>query len=56
MMMFRLTQKLTHFFPNIDLINYYTKTEIDDLGNELPTLVLNTYNKTEIYTFFNILL
>ena len=33
---------------NIDLRNYYTKTETDDLDNELPTLALNTYNKSEI--------
>ena len=33
-------------FPNIDLSNYYTKTEIDDLDNELSSLVLNTYNKS----------
>ena len=36
--------------PNIDLSNYYTKTEIDDLDNELSTLILNTYTKTEIDT------
>ena len=37
-------------FPNIDLINYYTKSEIDDIDNELPTLILNTYTKTEADT------
>ena len=37
-------------FPNIDLIDYYTKSEIDDIGNELPTLILNTYTKTEVDT------
>ena len=36
---------------NLDLNNQYTKTEIDDLDNELPTLMLNTYNKSEIGTF-----
>ena len=36
---------------NIDLINYYTKTEIDDLDNELSALIFNTYNKREIDTF-----
>ena len=34
----------------IDSNNYYTKTEIHDLGNELSTLILNTYTKTEIDT------
>ena len=38
-------------FSNIALINYHTKTEIDDLDNGLPTLVLNTYNKSDIDTF-----
>ena len=36
--------------PNIDLINYYTKAEIDDLDNELSTLTLNTFTKTEVDT------
>ena len=35
---------------NIDLSDYYTETEIDDLDNELSTLVLNTYTKTEVDT------
>ena len=39
-------------FSNVDLSNHYTKTEIDDLDNELLTLVLNTYNKSETDTFF----
>ena len=34
-------------FSNIDLSNYYTKIEIDDIDNELSTLILNTYTKTE---------
>ena len=37
-------------FSNLDLSNYYTKTEIDDSDNELSTLTLNTYNKSEIDT------
>ena len=39
---------------NIDLSNYYTKAEIDDLDNELSTLLLNTCNKSEIGTFSQI--
>ena len=54
-MIFILKQKPVHYvFPNTDLINYYTKTEIDDLDNELSTLTFNTYNKSEI--LFNRLL
>ena len=30
--------------------NHYTKTEADDIDNELPALILNTYTKTEIDT------
>ena len=40
-------------FPNIDLRSYYTKAEIGYLVNELSTLVVNAYNKSEIDTFFN---
>ena len=35
-------------FSNIDLSNYYSKTELDDIDNELSALILNTYTKTEI--------
>ena len=37
-------------FSNIYLSNHYTKSEIDNIDNELSTLVLNTYTKTEVYT------
>ena len=37
-------------FPNIDLSNYCSKTEVDDIDNGLPTLILNIYTKTEIDT------
>ena len=37
-------------FPNIDLSNYYSKTEVNDTDNELSTLILNTYTKTEVDT------
>ena len=36
--------------PNIDLSNYYSKIEVDDIDNELPTLISNTYTKTRIGT------
>ena len=29
----------------------YNKTEVDDIVNELSTLILNTYTKTKTYTF-----
>ena len=35
-------------FGNIDFSNYYTKTEVDDIDNELSTLVLNIYTKPEV--------
>ena len=38
-------------FSNIDLSSYYIKNEVDDIDNGLSALVLNTYNKSEIYTF-----
>ena len=34
-------------FSNVDLCSYYTKSEVDDIDNELFTLILNTYTKTE---------
>ena len=30
---------------SIDLSNYYSKTEIDDIDNGLSTIILNTYIK-----------
>ena len=35
-------------FSNIDLSNYFTKSEVDDIENELSTLILNTYSKTDV--------
>ena len=35
-------------FSNINLSNSYAKIEIDDIDNELSTLISNTYTKTEI--------
>ena len=47
-----INTEIDTLFPNIGLSNYYTKTEICDLDNGLPTLILNTYNNSETYTFF----
>ena len=46
-----LKPEIDTLFSNIDLSNYYNKIEIDDLDNELSTLILNTYDKSEIDTF-----
>ena len=36
---------------NIDFSNnHYTKTEVDDIDNELSALILSTYIKTEVDT------
>ena len=40
-------------FPNIDLSNYYIKSEVDDIDNELPTLMLNAYTKTDVDTLLH---
>ena len=37
-------------FSNLDLSNYDSKTEVDDIDNGLSTLISNTYTKTEIDT------
>ena len=37
-------------FSNIGLSNYYSKIEVDDIGNALSTLIFNIYTKTEIDT------
>ena len=45
-----IKSKIDTLFSNIDLSNYCNKYEIDDIGNELSTLILNTYIKTEVDT------
>ena len=49
--------KFGTIFSNIDVTNYCTKSEVDGIDNELSTLILNTYTKTEadtlIYTNYN---
>ena len=44
--------KINNLIADINLSDYYNKTEIYDTDNELPTLILNTYSKHEIDTFF----
>ena len=42
--------KIGTLVANIYLSNYYTKPEVDHIDNELSTLILNTYTKTEVDT------
>ena len=46
-----INTEIDTLFENICLINYYSKTEIDDTDNELSTLILNFYIQAEIDTF-----
>ena len=39
-------------FSNIDLRNYYIKSEVNEIDNELSTLISDTYTKTEAGTLF----
>ena len=41
---------VSNIYIYIYISNCYTKTEIDDIDNELSTLVLNTYTKSEVDT------
>ena len=40
--------KSVEFFGDLDIPNFYNKTELDAIGDELSALVLNTYTKTEV--------
>ena len=41
--------KSVEFFGDLDVPGFYNKTEIDAIDDELPSLILNTYTKTEVY-------
>ena len=43
--------EIDSLMANIVLNDCYNKAEIHDTDNGLPTLILNTYTKHEIYTF-----
>ena len=45
------TTEIDILCSNIELSNYYTKSDVDDIDNDLSTLLLNSYTKTEIDTF-----
>ena len=40
--------KSVEFFGGSDIPNFYNTTEIDAIGDELPSLILNTYTETEV--------
>ena len=42
--------EIDSLISNIGLSNCYTKSEVGDIGNELFTLILNSYTKAEIDT------
>ena len=44
--------EIDSLIATISISNYYNKTEIDDIDNELSISILNTYNKNAINTFF----
>ena len=45
---FNYLDKSVEFFGGLDIPNFYNKTEIDAIGDELSALILNTYTKTEV--------
>ena len=46
--MFNLLDKSVEFFGDLDIPNFYNKTEVDAIGDELSALILNTCTKTEV--------
>ena len=45
---FHSLDKSVEFFWNLDIPNFYNKTEVDAIDDELPALILNTYTKPEV--------
>ena len=45
---FNSLDKSVEFFGNLNIPNFYNKTEVDAIDDELSTLILNTYTKTEV--------
>ena len=41
---FKSLDKSVEFFGDLDIPNFYNKTEIDAVGDELSALILNTYS------------
>ena len=46
-----INTEIDSVIANINISDYYNKAEIYDTDNELSTLILNTYNNNELYTF-----
>ena len=47
MAIFNSLDKSVEFFGDLDIPNFYNKSEIDAIGDELSALISNTYIKTE---------
>ena len=45
---FNSLNKSVEFFGGLGILNFYNKTEIDAIDDELSALILNTYTKAEV--------
>ena len=45
---FNSLDKSVEFFGDLDMLNFYNKTEVDAIDDELPALILNTYTQPEV--------
>ena len=45
---FNSLDKSVEFFGNLNVPNFYNKTEVDAIDDELSALILNTYTKPEV--------
>ena len=45
---FNSLDKSVEFFGNLNIPNFYNKTEVDAIDDELSALILNTYTKPEV--------
>ena len=50
--LFKQHTEIDNLIAAVNVSNYYTKAEVDDMDNELSTLILNMFNKIEVDTFF----
>ena len=48
---FNSIDKSVEFFGDLDIPNFYNKTEVDAIDDELSALLLNTYTKPEIEAY-----
>ena len=55
--MFNPLDNAVYYFWDLDIPNFYNKTEIDAIDDEWSSLLFNTYTKTEVYNLLtNIIL